>query len=268
MAVIKYGGGPNPPVRLDKWQNIIGVGWGGGEVAAYIACNFAIGSSSASLVSATTGEDADPDNPPPNPFCAYITEIKVDDLRTLVNDIRTVSLFNAQGIQMLGSDDVIFGPIPRGQTVNPARFEFVGTAFDDRVIKTFVVPTGSPVIADDGGGTIKVTTENGEFIFVSDIAPALRVAVEEFEGSERGGFNLSSELCRWRFVRTRVFRPTEPSGWEDAAPYGLESTLDFSEMRAFYDGHYYNPVGVTVDGTTETPIVFVLMRRENEEESA
>jgi hypothetical protein len=28
MTIIKYGGGPNPPVRLDKWQNIVGVGWG------------------------------------------------------------------------------------------------------------------------------------------------------------------------------------------------------------------------------------------------
>jgi hypothetical protein len=33
MAIKVYGGGPNPPVRLDKWQNIIGVGWGESEGA-------------------------------------------------------------------------------------------------------------------------------------------------------------------------------------------------------------------------------------------
>jgi hypothetical protein len=31
MTIIKYGGGPNPPVRLDKWQNIVNVGWGDGD---------------------------------------------------------------------------------------------------------------------------------------------------------------------------------------------------------------------------------------------
>jgi hypothetical protein len=39
MSTIKYGGGPNPPVRLDKWQNIVGVGWGGGEIT-YLAARF------------------------------------------------------------------------------------------------------------------------------------------------------------------------------------------------------------------------------------
>jgi hypothetical protein len=38
MAIIKYGGGPNPPVRLDKWQNIIGVGWPDDEDSAEYLC--------------------------------------------------------------------------------------------------------------------------------------------------------------------------------------------------------------------------------------
>lgn len=31
-----YGGGANPPVRLDPWQNIVGVGWGGNFVAIQV----------------------------------------------------------------------------------------------------------------------------------------------------------------------------------------------------------------------------------------
>jgi hypothetical protein len=41
MSTIKYGGGTNPPVRLDKWQNIVGVGWGG-EPDEYLALQYII----------------------------------------------------------------------------------------------------------------------------------------------------------------------------------------------------------------------------------
>jgi hypothetical protein len=44
MSTIKYGGGPNPPVRLDKWQNIVGVGWGDTSIT-HTACRISIGTS-------------------------------------------------------------------------------------------------------------------------------------------------------------------------------------------------------------------------------
>lgn len=39
MTIKIYGGGPNPPVRLDKWQNVVGVGWGDGAGdVRYLSC--------------------------------------------------------------------------------------------------------------------------------------------------------------------------------------------------------------------------------------
>jgi hypothetical protein len=271
MSIIKYGGGPNPPVRLDKWQNIINVGWGDGDgVAEYLAVLMRYGLEE----DIEQGDFCDPTVVSgPGYWTFYLETLRI--FSPADNTRRSVSIYNNEG-EVAGAMDARVENRPLISNLALPYFEYLARPAAESV-KPYLSGSSSGSIEIEGGSDGPVSLMSPPIPGISEGVPftpgttaTLNIAAQAFTGDIECwlGFDVagSNQLNRQTVPRAGAARE-----WENEGPFAAEDvSVDFSSMSVLADdGNRYEPIGlatfpkITLPGYQNFQI-WVLFKREVE----